>query len=1205
MQPEKKVEIITMEGTGLLARLGMKKDHLLLDIELYRNVTQYTESALLYQLRQVMAEKEITESCKKMLFFADFSAFFRKKDQERNERFEKLMKDGFRARWPEQETVYTYVPFEKSQSKAKACVISFIREDLFEAVRARLDLDIRFGDYPLENLPEDSFALQGRIPPLSKLYAYRGLYLTEATRLDGSEIRSLLDPKRIIVLKDMNFDFPCQDGIQNPNAEIVNAWNMEIFGKPSGQYPPNKPVNLDAVPDLAGSAAHKESGIKEKDIEIGSLFDGVGMLSPRAADIFNRALRQDNNPDPTTKDAVSFQFRLPFCKGMLHKVDFHGFLKNEVIKKQLKRNIAWDTLTEAEKLEAEMQIETRSQEILEQTTIQDAFGVERNIADADIILNTSLFKLYGLLKNEITCNQNAPDAEKIEAANKAAMLMDYYFRKVNAYGHTVYIAKTDLQQRNSGYTNLTYQILNTLKMDSDVFNRLVDQHLARAENFNVAKILSEKGFATPPGSEDKENVQKYLRVNYLLALDHHISDLIESCRMQRINALYEGKLEVEGDMRFLCRDLLYWLCLIARNCKFQNQDLDATIIRNYIRRGEVYLPGISKQKIHQEENQTCALFRSPHLCANENVLATVAAQDGLHGKYLSHLKRVVFVGAYSHMPGTLGGADFDGDIVVVAFQKEVVDACRKSCYREDGGESLPLICIPTLSTSTQRQNTPAGYTDIDTINNTFNSSIGIISNATMKICAAEKVAEDAGKLPELWNYSSRYCAILNGVEIDAAKNGLRPDLKSVQQFVSSPHANLPAPAIEIADEISIAMQQVGDFLAVKEDLDAADQNKIVVVKTWNQEKQHYEYAVKYRIREDDSEDETSGKKKHEHRIATIDAHDVTNKPLIYQLLCRWAEARETHEDKNGKPKPSEQQKLAEQAKINAIKQLNTLFHTKETKNYPRSEILRSAVFRYPDEKSADIPVAKDIIREVLESYQSVSKKVSAAKQESTQDIRNNLRRRMIYLLQYKYDDIDCTLEAENTIRQMADMLIEQLPLSVKTTENFTQHLKKRFYDPVCLEAWLNMSLAERKAWLKETLEITDGSEMQLAVFTDFNFRGYNLLYFALREAMLRTKAAESREAMNTVSEDAFCQTLLTEAGKGLKGGNTVAQIKSRLAPICRAELKCRLEAALGREITTQDMIRLIYATPSEHDIVWRLFTWKEIKNTMEVNTGVR
>ena len=163
---------------------------------------------------------------------------------------------------------HRYVAFERSGSMSRQARLSFIRADLYDAVRQRIMLGM------------DIDRCQ-----LSKLYAYNGLMLSSGTRIDGVDIDR---PHRVIVVDNYT-----------RTEHLVPVITVEDDG--------------------TKSTTRKYHRVEKKaDVEI-TCFDGEGLISPRFAAQIDRALCGGHIH-------TSFQIRLPYVKGMLHQVDFHTFL---------------------------------------------------------------------------------------------------------------------------------------------------------------------------------------------------------------------------------------------------------------------------------------------------------------------------------------------------------------------------------------------------------------------------------------------------------------------------------------------------------------------------------------------------------------------------------------------------------------------------------------------------------------------------------------------------------------------------------------------------------------------------------------------------------------------------------------------------------------------------------------------------------------
>lgn len=146
---------------------------------------------------------------------------------------------------------------------------------------------------------------------LSKLYAYNALLFTSGERYSGSE--TLLIDERIIVIK-------------NPESVVENVNTVTVVG------------------DGSNNAVRKYTRTEEIRDVIVTEFDGEGFVSPRLA-------------EKLSSGHSSFQIRMPYIKGVVHKVDFAALLSE-----------------------------------LEVPFIVDMWGKKHNPANVDIILTESMFK---------------------------------------------------------------------------------------------------------------------------------------------------------------------------------------------------------------------------------------------------------------------------------------------------------------------------------------------------------------------------------------------------------------------------------------------------------------------------------------------------------------------------------------------------------------------------------------------------------------------------------------------------------------------------------------------------------------------------------------------------------------------------------------------------------------------------------------------
>lgn len=146
-----------------------------------------------------------------------------------------------------------YIAFERSAGMSRKNILSYVREDLYEALRERIMLGMKIGKCRL-----------------SKLYAYNGPMYTSGRRIESPD---LLSENKIIV-------------IDNPKSIVKDAHIITVEDDGS-----DEPMR----------AYHRVE--KQADVEVLE-FDGEGIVSKEPA----------HGIDPSSQHH-SFQIRMPYIKG--------------------------------------------------------------------------------------------------------------------------------------------------------------------------------------------------------------------------------------------------------------------------------------------------------------------------------------------------------------------------------------------------------------------------------------------------------------------------------------------------------------------------------------------------------------------------------------------------------------------------------------------------------------------------------------------------------------------------------------------------------------------------------------------------------------------------------------------------------------------------------------------------------------------------
>lgn len=607
----------------------------------------------------------VSDKLRDVFVYIDFSGIFDRKAVGRVLEYQQIAEYMFK---PEGITLNfgkedkRYVAFERSASMSRDSKLSFVRADVYDALRERMMLGMTIGKCQL-----------------SKLYAYNALLFTSGTRYYDE---SILSDKRIIVIK-------------NPKTTIEN-------------------VNTVTVEDDGSNNPMRKYTRTEKftDITI-TEFDGEGFVSPRLADLL-------------AKGHNSFQIRMPYIKGVVHKVDFASLLSE-----------------------------------LDVPCIVDMWGNKHKPNDVDIILTDSMFKgIKWMTDNNLTWAE--------------------YLKRCREYNHALYISGMDkLTTQNT--TELNYQFLNTLSITNEEF-RPTDlplgcnsspeydsrQWVTKTTETEYYLFIADneyrrRYFIDDETSDSRRKHRAELIAKNPLFIDEPIFTKELNDKAENILSKYSvGKLLISGDNRYLSDDLVRLVAHIVKQtvgeCFAYRQLKKELLTDNF-----VYAPNPN-----YEENEVYTLLRSPHIARNEEALVKPVSAGYLRNKYFSHLNYVIMVDSRSLIPERLGGADFDGDMV-----KTIADPLVNKCVMRSS-TALPLLKIPTAEPLIADAND--WYERFITVKNIFSSRIGQISNAALSrgVIAYDENTDTEEK--ERYYHEVETLAILNGLEIDSAKSGIKPDL---------------------------------------------------------------------------------------------------------------------------------------------------------------------------------------------------------------------------------------------------------------------------------------------------------------------------------------------------------------------------------------------------------------------------------------------
>ena len=452
-------------------------------------------------------------------------------------------------------------------------------------------------------------------------------------------------------------------------------------------------------------------------------FDGEGLISFQYAKSID-----DIYPDKEVH--TSFQIRMPYIKGVLHKVDFKNFL-------------------------AELGV----------FEIKDIWGVYHSIETVDIILTKSMFKGCGWME------QNG-------------MTWAEYLAKCKKYQHAVYISEVS-QVKTSSLTEMNYQFLVTATIKPDEFrpsdlplgwdkSPVNDKRdwITKATEQRYYDLVANEKYRKQYIRDKNPNWSEILKINPKFINEQHFTKQLDTQAKKVLEQYALGRLIAAGDNRYLSGDLIYFIKHIVKN---SSDEFTIQLEQERLREGEFYAPCAG-----YNDNDTYVLLRNPHIARNEEAVARPMEEVGYYRQtYLSHLNYVIMVDSSTLMPERLGGADFDGDMI-----KTIAEPLMNECVsRNYGGTDSPLDCYtaqyPVLkipSAEPLMRDANDWRARMETVKNTFNARIGQICNAAFdrSIIAYDESKSEAER--KKMREETETLEILTGLEIDSAKSGVKPDL---------------------------------------------------------------------------------------------------------------------------------------------------------------------------------------------------------------------------------------------------------------------------------------------------------------------------------------------------------------------------------------------------------------------------------------------
>lgn len=404
----------------------------------------------------------------------------------------------------------------------------------------------------------------------------------------------------------------------------------------------------------------KVSEAEEREIEINTC-DGMGLISPEMSARWASELNEGDEP------LSGFNTRCSFLKGMVYTIDFKKF----------------------------------AEEVAHTYIIKDAWGQERDVRDADVILTVSMLKLW----------------------NSYESCEDYVNNCINN-GYEFCIAKsTPHELRNVHTTN--YQYLQDFNFTNEQINELIKPTVTKIKEclgLDWRKLIL---YMCGSGLDEKsvihmEPMCKAIMANPELIKDPYVRSKVSRMIQKRINSAKIGVLDVEGDYAIAGCDPYILL-----------QHIFGLEAIGLLKSGECY----HKYWSDRAADEIC-IFRAP-MTTIENICKLKVVTSPAMDKWYQYIKTSVILNGWDTTAMRCNGEDYDSDSNFCTNNKVLLEAFEYKTTLMCDQQSMP-----------KKSPTEEDYIASDI--NGFGDSIGSVTNkATNMISLRAQFKSDSEEYKRL------------------------------------------------------------------------------------------------------------------------------------------------------------------------------------------------------------------------------------------------------------------------------------------------------------------------------------------------------------------------------------------------------------------------------------------------------------------------
>lgn len=380
--------------------------------------------------------------------------------------------------------------------------------------------------------------------------------------------------------------------------------------------------------------------VKDKEIEI-EINDGCGLMMPE----YSKQISYDaTGIDEIVSGACA---RCAFLKGMLFTFDFKDFAEN----------------------------------VAHKTTVIDAWGQERNVMDADVIITTSQLKLW-----------DAYDS------------YESYRENCEKYGYDFRLTKISDELDES--RNLNYQFTQSYYLEDNDINELISPTVEEIKDIISLDPRKSVVYLAGAGLNDKNVVKsdvvaQALMINPELINDPYVRSRIEHMIQKKIRLAKISTIDVAGNFALISGDP-YTMC----------EDIFGMEVHGLLGAGEVY------HKFWQDKNvQEIVCMRAP-MCAHFNIVKQKISYNKSASYWFRYIKDCIILNSWDTLRIAESGSDQDGDILFTTDNAVLVNKYRDlpalDCQQRKAPKVVPTEAVIAASNKKGFKNQVGSITNIGT-----------------------------------------------------------------------------------------------------------------------------------------------------------------------------------------------------------------------------------------------------------------------------------------------------------------------------------------------------------------------------------------------------------------------------------------------------------------------------------------------------------